>query len=430
MKSMIMPYAARVLSGSSFNRARDWAYDTMRYCRMQQHTIYFYHAPEDAVSNMMLQVVAELEKRYPNVKIVGKTVLPCEQEELVPRKDNLKSYATRDMKMLSDNLNLKTLPVFEGTVLVSVRKNLIEIEQNAPSKYISSAMDPESLTQTSSLSDASVTDQLQKNTSEMMKCGYWLPGTVYYQGSVYSIDRVKMLEDKLQGFNLQAEGVSGCCLKSVNATVVPKADCLEVWLSPRSPYSYIALFRLAREWDIRSDGIYWCDTKLVLKPTMPSAMRGIPIPEAKKMFIFTDAARVCRHLSIPFGFVSDPLGAASKNVLKICHHIQSNKDQYKPGSDFLFLLAATTGCWSQGVDLNSVSNLIKLGAPLGISNISEILASDSDWESVIASNKAELEKHSLWGVPSFRYGNQTCWGQDRMWIVKQWCGTATDGPVM
>ena len=25
----------------------------------------------------------------------------------------------------------------------------------------------------------------------------------------------------------------------------------------------------------------------------------------------------------------------------------------------------------------------------------------------------------LWGVPSFRYGAVSCWGQDRLWVIEE-----------
>ena len=432
MKTTVLPYAASVITGSRFNNALDWGFDFTRYIKMQTPTIYFYHAPECAVSDLMLQIIERLETRYPMVKFIGKTVATCNTDDLVPKKKELKAYNERDAGMLVENFGFDSFKSLEDDELISVRKQLLEIEKKNPTNYITTAMQLRTTRNTTNaiLSDSETDKLIEKNSAELSSTGHWLPGTVYFLGRIYNIDRVKMLEEKLQSMELQGEGVSGCCLTSVKPTKSPKLSSMDVWISPRSPYSYIAIYRLAQEWDIRDDGVYWCETKLNLRPTMPSVMRGIPIPQTKKRFILLDSARVCRYLDIPFGFIVDPVGDSSSNVLKICAHLQRNPEKYNPGTDFKFLLETMKGCWSQGVDLTNVANLVRIGAPLGIKSIPEILSADSDWKTDITACTSELASVSLWGVPSFSYGDKSCWGQDRMWLVKQWCGVDTPGPEM
>ncbi|WP_292275778.1 hypothetical protein [Marinobacter sp.] len=39
-----------------------------------------------------------------------------------------------------------------------------------------------------------------------------------------------------------------------------------------------------------------------------------------------------------------------------------------------------------------------------------------EWAEV---NRKAMYDCGLWGVPSFRYGTVSCWGQDRLWIIEE-----------
>ena len=43
---------------------------------------------------------------------------------------------------------------------------------------------------------------------------------------------------------------------------------------------------------------------------------------------------------------------------------------------------------------------------------------DEGWRTVAEANRAEMFSLGLWGVPSFRVGNVSAWGQDRHWVVQ------------
>jgi 2-hydroxychromene-2-carboxylate isomerase len=43
---------------------------------------------------------------------------------------------------------------------------------------------------------------------------------------------------------------------------------------------------------------------------------------------------------------------------------------------------------------------------------------DEPWRKLEAANQAELCSNDIWGVPSFRYGDQAWWGQDRLRCVE------------
>ena len=46
-----------------------------------------------------------------------------------------------------------------------------------------------------------------------------------------------------------------------------------------------------------------------------------------------------------------------------------------------------------------------------------IMIDNDDWRAEAEANRSEMLDLGLWGVPSFRVGNDAVWGQDRIWAV-------------
>ena len=44
---------------------------------------------------------------------------------------------------------------------------------------------------------------------------------------------------------------------------------------------------------------------------------------------------------------------------------------------------------------------------------------NEDWREEVETNRQELYRIGLWGVPGFRFGNVTAWGQDRLWLIQE-----------
>ena len=43
---------------------------------------------------------------------------------------------------------------------------------------------------------------------------------------------------------------------------------------------------------------------------------------------------------------------------------------------------------------------------------------NDDWRAEAEANRAEMMDLGIWGVPSFRVGDVSTWGQDRLWLVE------------
>jgi len=44
---------------------------------------------------------------------------------------------------------------------------------------------------------------------------------------------------------------------------------------------------------------------------------------------------------------------------------------------------------------------------------------DERWREEVEANRQELYRLGLWGVPGFRFGDVTAWGQDRLWLIQE-----------
>jgi len=40
------------------------------------------------------------------------------------------------------------------------------------------------------------------------------------------------------------------------------------------------------------------------------------------------------------------------------------------------------------------------------------------WHAEAEANRQEMFEFGVWGVPSFRIGKVTAWGQDRLWVIE------------
>ena len=59
--------------------------------------------------------------------------------------------------------------------------------------------------------------------------------------------------------------------------------------------------------------------------------------------------------------------------------------------------------------------------------MSQALA-DSSWESWVETHRNELTNQGLWGVPSFRLGGFSTWGQDRFWRLREHLNSLVEIP--
>ncbi|MFC4347457.1 DsbA family protein [Kordiimonas lipolytica] len=409
--------AAWLTSETRLNLARAREEVSRRFGRRGREILYF-HRTDDPYCQLMVQALPDLASRF-DVKIKPLVIerLPA---NMYPDPQRFEAYSILDATRLARLYGLG----FPSTAMVPDRLNV-----GMANRYLVSLQDdPAFFTAAEEVGEALwrndhklVRSQcvaadidelaLEKNEKLLRQLGHYASATVYYGGEFYlGLDRLDHLEHRLNKagvgdgevhFELTRLWRYG--LQNMEKSVSGRS--VELFFSVRSPYSYLGL-QLASELAEKS-GI-----RLKLKPVLPMMMRGMKVPPAKGRYILMDTAREARAEGIPFGRIVDPLGLATKRAMGLGFAF-ADTDQ-----DLAFFKAFTRGVWAEGIDGTTDAGLRKIldRAGIGGAKLSAALPEEV-WGPVAERNRQALLMAGAWGVPTFRVGNETLWGQDRLWAV-------------
>ena len=262
-----------------------------------------------------------------------------------------------------------------------------------------------------SVSGEEVRPALEANHAALERAGHYQPGMLYYGGEWYwGIDRLHYLEERLQ-----QEGLDGrvdltspaphlaSSLRGAHGTT-PR---IEVFVSFRSPYSYLSIPQLI---DLRERHGF----DVTVRPVLPMVMRGLPVPRAKRLYIVHDAKREADRLGIPFGHVCDPLGKGIGYCMAVFFNCAVSK-----GLELELTRSVMQGIWSEARDVAHIPDLVFLAERVGISG-AEVRAAidDRSWKEKGKTNREALTELGLWGVPAIRIGSYSTWGQDRIPMIE------------
>ncbi len=143
-------------------------------------------------------------------------------------------------------------------------------------------------------------------------------------------------------------------------------------------------------------------------------MRGLPVSLAKRLYIVHDAKREADRLGIPFGRVSDPLGEGIGYCMAVFFNCAVDK-----GLGLEFARSVMQGIWAEARDVAHVPDLLFLAERAGIAEAEVMAALETgNWEQRAQANREALTEMGLWGVPSFRIGEYSTWGQDRISFIE------------
>jgi 2-hydroxychromene-2-carboxylate isomerase len=158
---------------------------------------------------------------------------------------------------------------------------------------------------------------------------------------------------------------------------------------------------------------------LRMRPVLPMVMRGLEVPAAKRMYIMLDAKREAESVGLPFGRISDPVGAPVERGFSLYPFAVSQGR----AADYLF--AFCRAAFAEGVDTGSDKGLRHVVTRAGLSWDAALAAVDHEhWRAELEENRRVMLATGLWGVPSYRLrggaeGADFCvWGQDRLWLVE------------
>ncbi len=386
------------------------------------HEVHYFHQVDDPYSALTAQVLAGLVRRY-DVRLIPH-LAPPPKDWAAPDRARLTAYSLDDARAIAPAFGLR-FPGRNPPDPRAVRKAQAILCNAEPNQFAQAAVEVGTALWTDRRLDgatarfgaagrATLDNALATGEALRDRAGHYLGATFLYGGEWYwGVDRLDHLERRLADLGADREPgrppiASRPGLRFAEAgRPAPETPPLELFLSLRSPYSWLVMDRaraLADHYGLR----------LVLKPLLPMVMRGLPVPLAKRLYIVRDCKREAERLDLPFGRISDPVGPPVERGLAILIGARAS------GRDAAFAASFLKGVFADGVDAGSDRGLSWLCARADISwaEVQQWMT-DERWRMEVEANRLEMLDLSLWGVPSLRFGSTAAWGQDRLWLIEQ-----------
>lgn len=428
---LISPFASQLLtSQTASNTARAFR-EARRKRQHRPHKVTFYYRADDPYSFLLLQKMKQFKKDFA-IELECR-VVPRPPIDGNPTSEQQEHYALKDARNMAKLWRLN-FPAIRSTPskVALFTLNQILTAQIDTDDFIQAALQAgrsfwhkdfaglRNARQTFGGLDKSACQALlASNAKALEKQGSLMSGMLYYEGEGYwGLDRLHYLVTRLieLGINQAPVDVKFYTsmtqlgqLPSLNRSPQDSQGRpsgapheLDFYFSFRSPYAYLAIERT-----INLCKLY--NLTLNIKPVLPLVMRGLSVPRKKQLYIMRDAAREASLYHIPFGKVVDPLGKGVEQCLAAFEYAAAE------GQEQAFLLAAGKGIWSQGIDVSTRKGLQRIVEASGLNwqTIQPYLTQEH-WRQRVEKNQQELFALGLWGVPSFRLGGYSAWGQDRI----------------
>ena len=391
----------------------------------QPHAIHYFHRVDDPYCQLMLQALPELQQRF-DVTLIPHVIEQL-QPQMYPAPDLLSAYSAIDAKRLARLYRLPFPQIAPGATSGEREKaSRALVARTRSPRFFAEALD----IGTAFWSGASVAESAQpaRDTSALRagealleKLGHYASATVFYGGEWYwGLDRLDHLERRLLSLGLG---------KNPNESVhydrtwrglfepvgepIARQTPLEYFFSARIPYSYLGFFQAQKF--AAAHGL-----DLELKPVLPMVMRGMAVPQAKRIYILTDSKREAEKFGLEFGRIVDPLGPGIERAYAVAHWAHA------AGQSEAFFASLLPAIAAEAIDVASDSGLRKVVARAGLDWRSATQAlTGKRWRDWVTGHRSEMTELGLWGVPCLKYGNTVAWGQDRFWVIRE---ALTGGP--
>jgi 2-hydroxychromene-2-carboxylate isomerase len=379
----------------------------------------FYHRVDSPRSHLLAQGLERFLDLYPfELELV---IVPAPAADVDPEPKLRAEHDLLDARALAPHYGLAFPPEGQPPIDARVRMaNAILLkgrpvrEQLALAVEVSNALfahDGATLHRLSDerggLSGQEVRPKLEAGYARLRAAGHYQDGVLHYEGEWYlGLDRLHHLEARVRAE--ASFGFDPVFLPPALPVPPPIASGrvpLRFFFSFRSPYSYLALARLAPLLEARP-------IELSLAPVLPMVMRGLPVPRVKRSHIGWDAAREAQRHGVPFGRICDPLGPGVERCLAVAHAAEEE------GKLLEFTLSAMRGIWAEAADLATDEELSRVALRGGLSQETVARALGARrYEAWLEGHREALLELGIWGVPSFEVGARAFWGQDRLPLV-------------
>lgn len=178
------------------------------------------------------------------------------------------------------------------------------------------------------------------------------------------------------------------------------------YFDPVSPYAWLAAAALPR---IESAG-----AQVLLQPVLFAGLlnahgqKGPAEIAAKRAYTFRDVMRQAASNGLPFagppGHPFNPLLA-----LRMCVALADQAQRRR------LALALMAACWERGEDISDAATLVRLARECDLdgAQLAEA-AQQAEIKQRLASDTEQAIAAGVFGVPTFRYGDELFWGADRI----------------
>ena len=439
LRKKIQPYVARLISSQRVLNAKRGTHEWVRKLLCQPHKIAVYLRINDPYSYLLVQVLAELDQRY-DVCIRIHTIKQL-RDDMYPEPEMWHDNAFIDAGHLANLYNLNWPNQLPDNSLVLIKqgtRRLLEFEASCverrhinwhslqaifESYWFSKPLTPAMLADIGQQDALTLDRMLFANEVSLQEKGHYMSAMMHYAGEWYwGVDRLDHLESRLNTLNIHRDDqsldvrfnktyIDFCHPQTAQTEASPVLKKLVLFFSIRSPYSHIGLqqgITLAKH--------YQCE--LEIKPILPMIMRGLSVPDTKKMYIFHDTKREAVKLGMEYGFVADPLGAGVERCYALFNYAKSL------GCEKEYLLNFAQAVNAQGIHSDSDKGLKIIVERSGLDwHKAKSLLEDEvhcyDWHDWAEENRQQMLALGSWGVPTFKYGELVLWGQDRIGLIEQ-----------
>jgi len=425
VKAAIARTVTTTMTSPGLRRVRRHIHAWRRVVGRLPALVHYFHDPADPYSYLAAQMLPRLRERY-RIELMPHLVPPPDASA-APDAARLAAWSCRDAAVLARAHGLEfpadAVPADPDLArhLSAVLARAITREEFAPFAIAAGrefwAADPADRLRVAALPAATELDtasSVQKGARLRRKLGHYLGATFYFEGEWYwGVDRLHYLEARLAGLGLDREAGQPKLAPVRDLALAPPGgeavgQVLHLFMSLRSPYSYLAVPRaaaLARHYG----------AELRLRFVLPMVMRGLPVPWAKRRYIMLDTKREAERLGLRFGKTVDPVGHGVERGLAVLH------EAIAAGQGATFAQSFLQGVFADGIDAVSNAGLHQMAARAGVSagSVRAALADDS-WRAVAEANREEMLAAGLWGVPCLRVDEgPMVWGQDRLWVIEE-----------
>ena len=424
MKAAIARTIAAILTSPGLSAGRRRLHAVRRVARLAPAIVHYFHDPADPYSYLTAQLLPRLTERY-RIELTPHLVPPPD-EGAAPDPARLAAWSGRDAAMLARAHGLE-FPADAAADpelarhVSAVLTRAIAREEFVPFAIAAGrdfwAVEGVQRLRVAALPAASAADAaaaVLHGARLRRKLGHYLGATFYFEGEWYwGVDRLHYLEARLAALGLDRAAGQSMLAPVRDVTLAAPRDLarghvLHLFLSFRSPYSYVAVPRaaaLARHYG----------AELRLRFVLPMVMRGLKVPRAKRIYIVLDAKREAERLGLRFGEIVDPVGKGVELGLAVLHAAIAAGQGQNFAQSFL------QGVFADGIDAASDPGLRRMAARAGVSaGLVRAALADDGWRAVAEANREEMLAGGLWGVPCLRVDDgPMVWGQDRLWAIEE-----------